>query len=181
MFYRHLVRGETFADGDTFRGRIPIIACVERRLYRVDTRNFGPIAIFDGTGHNGFYGIRRKFGIRLDVEFHWENGPPHGTANPWEELDETLPEEIEFKTSMPTVCKACKVPVEWRSNTTSTREGPAPGKWFHLADTECTEDLLPVSYENRLLMEWLKSMELKYWWPVGEQPEWLNPPPDSEP
>lgn len=179
MFYRHLVRRDTYEPGDTFRGRLPIVECKARVLYRVDTRNLGPIAVFDPECNNGFVGIRRKFGIRLDAEYHWENGAPHGTANPWEELPETLPPTIELVQSMPTVCKHCKVRAKWRSDLSGTHDGPPPGTWYHLAPTKC-EDCSPVSYGNEALMTWLKSMEEKYWWPVGEEPEWKHPPVEED-
>jgi hypothetical protein len=173
MMYRHRILGENWPADDKLRGRIPVDQCKTRRLYRVDTRNFGPVAVFDKETNNGFYGVRRKFGIRLDVEYHFQN-EAFNTASPWEELPEELPADIELVLSYPTECKNCKVLVEWRSNATGTKDGPAPGKWFHLGETACTE-CFPVGREYTPLMTWLKAMEEKYGAYPGWVPEWLDP------
>ena len=49
--------------------------------YWVRSRNFCKrIAIWDG---KEFVGMREKFKFRfMDKEFHWDNGPPHGTCRP---------------------------------------------------------------------------------------------------
>jgi hypothetical protein len=51
---------------------------VRGRVYEINARNFY-MGVWTGTA---FLGIREKFGSRfLDSEFHWDNGPPHGTVH----------------------------------------------------------------------------------------------------
>lgn len=60
---------------------IPMNKCVHGGLYRVDARNFR-LGVYNA--QNGYFsGIRHKWGyVYLDKEFHWDVGPPHGTAKP---------------------------------------------------------------------------------------------------
>ena len=53
------------------------------RAYYVSARNFS-YAIWDG---KEFQGLRYKFGTYfIDGELHYDDGPPHGTVLPFEEL-----------------------------------------------------------------------------------------------
>jgi len=149
--------------------RIPLDRCKDRRLYRVDTRNFGPIAVFS-KDVRGFVGLRRKFGLRLDVEYHWETSLTVGTAIPWEELPDELPNHISTEQSEPARCKNCKVLVDFRKNDPDPKSFSPFGTWFHLQETACT-DVYPASYQNQPLFDWLKSMEEKYLGPPGWKPE----------
>lgn len=64
--------------------------CVVRGLYRVDARNFG-LAVWDG---RDFIGVRHKFNhTYLFGEYHYDDGPPCGTAKPRELLG-MVPEGI---------------------------------------------------------------------------------------
>ena len=48
--------------------------------YKLHSRNLA-IGVYDG--NEGFIGIREKFGPRyLFTEYHWDQGPPFGTAIP---------------------------------------------------------------------------------------------------
>ncbi|TWU61935.1 hypothetical protein V7x_36260 [Crateriforma conspicua] len=68
-------------------GRIPIDQCHHGWLYRIYSRNLN-LGVYRQEDH-GFVGIRHKMGARyLFTEFHWDNGPPFGTANPLEALCE---------------------------------------------------------------------------------------------
>ena len=191
MYYRHEVIGESWPEDDKLRGRIPVEKCKTRRLYRVDTRNFGPVAVFDVESNNGFYGLRRKFGIRLDVEYHFQN-EAFNTASPWQELPEELPPEIELAYDLGSACCVCKKPVEFRPD--DGVPGHTPGKWFH-KDPSIVEDHSPehrrgsvavpgradpVGVWNTPLFEWLKQMEIKYWHPAGEEPEWMREASEDE-
>jgi len=72
---------------------IPIDQCEDRRLYRVNARNF-TLGVYDA-GQCAFIGIRTKFYDRfLDREFHWNYGGPHGTARPEEALPVTFPGDL---------------------------------------------------------------------------------------
>lgn len=185
MYYREEVLGEL--PKDELRGRIPLAQCKTRRLYRVDTRNFGPIAVFDAESQNGFYGLRRKFNaVRLDVEYHFQN-EAFNTAIPWEELPEELPAEIELRYGLGSVCKRCHVACEYARwpeggereiRLKSGETMRVPGQWRHLADTQC-DDCFAIGVPNTPLYAWLKEMEKRYWWPAGERPEWINESEDG--
>ncbi len=72
---------------------IPRDRCKHRKLYSLDARNL-ILGVFNSKS-NGFIGLRTKMGhVFLSQEYHWDNGPPHGTAKPLEELEE-LPKSIE--------------------------------------------------------------------------------------
>lgn len=147
---------------------IPADQCKARQLYRVNTRNFGPVAVFNPE-KNSFIGVRRKFGQRfLDTEYHFHN-EDYPTARPWEELAEALPSDIELRTIFPPACKNCEVSVEWEKGPFNDTAGKLHlGKWFHLAETAC-EAPSPVSKSNRALFEWLMAMEVKYAPPGWDQ------------
>lgn len=74
--------------------RIPIEQCRHGWLYRLYSRNLN-LGVYRENDH-GFIGIRHKMGSRfLFTEFHWDNGPPHGTANPLEALCECPIERLD--------------------------------------------------------------------------------------
>ena len=55
------------------------------KRYEVDARNFST-AVWTGYA---FVGKRTKFGMVFDdEEFHWDDGPPHGTVKPIKELED---------------------------------------------------------------------------------------------
>ena len=67
--------------------RIPIEQCEQGWLYRIYSRNLN-LGVYRESDQ-GFIGIRHKMGTRyLFTEFHWDNGPPFGTANPLELISE---------------------------------------------------------------------------------------------
>ena len=95
--------------------RIPWVQCTIGRLYRLDTRNLGPVAVCDGI--NGFLGLRRKFGsIFIDHETHHELSDQFGTASPWEELSDEIPLEIR---------KSMEATHAWLKSMEATYLGPA--------------------------------------------------------
>lgn len=52
--------------------------------YRCLARNF-EVGTWNGTG---FDYMRTKFGQKFpDVEYHWDDGPPHGTVKPIERIE----------------------------------------------------------------------------------------------
>jgi hypothetical protein len=184
MYYRHEILGEKRAREESARIAHPL--CKERRLYRVDTRNFGPVAVFDGK--TGFIGLRRKFDtIRLDTEYHYDPGADgtgcFGTANPWQELEDSLPDDIELRESMPDICRDCGVRVEYSRAIYEANIANGNGRaldpgyvspWSHLGATECKK-ANPVGVQNQLLFDWLMKMEEKHLGPPGWKPEWLDP------
>lgn len=74
---------------------IPISKCKVGHLYHITARN-ADCGVFTagithptGPKHPSFVIAREKFGeIFLFEEWHWELGPPYGTAKPIEELEE---------------------------------------------------------------------------------------------
>ena len=60
---------------------IKIEDCIHGGLYKVDCRNFS-YGVFNKKD-SSFIGIRHKFGYTyLFSEYHWDSGPPFGTAKP---------------------------------------------------------------------------------------------------
>ena len=71
--------------------------CVKGHLYRIDSRNLS-LGVYDGK--EGFIGIRTKFRDRyLFTEYHHDQGAPHGTVFPLEDLG-PIPEEIPINESI---------------------------------------------------------------------------------
>ena len=77
---------------------IPIDQCIEGHVYRIRARN-GRIGIFmkehrftirnrEYCGYNVFVLSRHKGNNYVDYEEHWDNGPPHGTVMPFNDLGE---------------------------------------------------------------------------------------------
>lgn len=65
--------------------RLLIENCQHGWLYRVYSRNLN-LGVYREE-KRGFVGIRHKMARRyLFTEFHWDIGPPHGTANPLEAI-----------------------------------------------------------------------------------------------
>jgi hypothetical protein len=74
---------------------IPMSECIPRRVYELSSRNL-IVGVWDADTR-GFIGIRKKFGATyLFTEFHWDTGPPFGTAMPIRVLDVELPDGIEL-------------------------------------------------------------------------------------
>jgi len=74
---------------------IPLADCRDRLVYRLSSRNLG-LGVFVAQTQ-GFIGIREKFGSEfLFPEYHWDTGPPLGTARPLEVLGR-VPKRIRLK------------------------------------------------------------------------------------
>ena len=73
---------------------LPIDDMVAGHVYRIESRNltygvWNPDLV-------GFTGIRTKFGHRfLFTEDHWDTGPPHGTAKPYEDTGFVVPDGVD--------------------------------------------------------------------------------------
>jgi len=69
---------------------IPLERCENGRLYRLHSRNLQLGVWNEHT--KGFVGIRVKFGDEfLFTEYHYDTGPPFGTARPMEDLGVVYP------------------------------------------------------------------------------------------
>jgi hypothetical protein len=117
---------------------IPLTECKVRGVYRLRSRNLG-VGVFDG--NNGFIGIRTKFTDRyLDTEYHWDQGPPFGTARP-EKLLCTLPPGIDLREVNPSECSACGVATTFIEHVyyTLVAEYRPTGYWVHTTQTDCDD------------------------------------------
>lgn len=66
---------------------IPLDQCQHGKLYHIKARNFR-LGIYNEPKRE-FIGIRTKFGSRyLFGEYHWDQGPPHGTVKPIAKLEQ---------------------------------------------------------------------------------------------
>jgi len=107
---------------------IPISECKHGHLYRLDSRNLS-MGVYNENDHNGFIGIRTKFGDRfLFTEHHWD-GEYYATAKPLEDLG-PVPEDIEVRENFPSINKNNGRPVEWVSY----------GKWIYTDTGEVVPD-----------------------------------------
>lgn len=135
-------------------------ACVDRRLYRIRSRNLRFGVFNQETG--GFLGIRVKFGSRyVFEEYHHDNGPPYGTVYPVEDLGVDLPADILLLERMPG---------SWTKDGTREVYFDRPvsdgGRGWLYKDTD--EPLPPGegSYvlENTALLKWLEAQESSLQW-----------------
>jgi hypothetical protein len=133
---------------------IPKDQCIERRLYRIRSRNLLYGVYRAETG--GFLGIREKFGsVYVFEEYHYDNGPPYGTVQPLEDLGADLPENIRLSENLPGTWNRERTrEVEWRPD---EPEGKV-GKWYFKGTDEvhlgggCVHD-------NKPLFDWLMEQE----------------------
>jgi hypothetical protein len=72
--------------------------CVKGRVYKIGCRNL-VFGVFDG--HEGFIGIRTKFGSRyLATEYHYDQGAPYGTVYSVADTGVDVPEGVEILMSL---------------------------------------------------------------------------------
>ena len=148
---------------------IPIDKCVNRRLYRIQSRNL-TLGVFNSLT-NGFFGLRKKFdSIYIFQEYHYDNGPPYGTVFPIEELVDELPSNIQMVRILGEVCENCRKKVDYvRWPEGGEREKilsdgsvmKVPGQWEHIEETDC-QDVVADTLYNSDLDEWLHAMSVKY-------------------
>ena len=130
---------------------IALEACRDRVVYRLVSRHLR-LGVFCAAKRS-FLGMREKFGARFAAaEYHWETGPPFGTAKPQEELPDRLPDGIELLEILPgTRCGTCGKPVEYNGK----------DAWLHLQPGACTQ-IRPVTLRNAALERWLEAIEGEY-------------------
>lgn len=144
---------------------IALANCKRGHIYRVRSRNLA-FGLFVPEKENGFIGIREKFGrLFLFTEHHWDNGPPHGTVRPVEDLGPIEDSTVPFRESEPTTCDRCGALVEYRKveGGRKLEDGTVvPGKWEHLSGDGSCEKIYPVSRNNKRLFKLLEKIEADY-------------------
>jgi hypothetical protein len=148
---------------------IPIDKCINRKLYRIKSRNL-TLGVFDSRT-NGFFGLREKFDrIFVFEEHHYDNGVPYGTVFPIEELVDELPANIQLVVILGQVCVNCKKKVDyvkWPEGGEREKilsDGSVlkvPGQWEHIEESDCQNVIAVTSY-NSELKDWLHTMSAKY-------------------
>ena len=134
---------------------ISLSECKKRRVYKLHSRNllFG---VFDGD--TGFIGIRTKCGSRfLDTEYHWDTGPPFGTARPEMDTGIDIPEEIilnEYENEGNPVDKNTGRNVCFDKPVAKGGKG-----WFFKDTGESSINISPITYINKRLFEFLEKVE----------------------
>lgn len=88
---------------------IPVEQLEDRAVYIIYCRNLY-VGVWD-VEHCGFLGVREKFGDKyLFMEYHWEKGPPYGTARAYRKLDLVIPPEIHITEGLGSFCRYCDTP-----------------------------------------------------------------------
>lgn len=128
--------------------RVPIDECIPRRLYKLRSRNL-TLGVYDGK--QGFIGVRHKIGSNfLFTEYHWDQGPPHGTVLGVVDTGIDLPGHIQLCESPGTVDMETD---RWVSFDKPVANG---GKGWYFTDTgEPGENIRPQGKRNAELYDWL--------------------------
>jgi len=132
--------------------RVPLEACIEGRIYKLASRNL-EYGVFDG--QTGFIGIRSKFGSRfLFTEFHWDQGPPHGTVFGVEDTGVNVPNAMVLATSLGTEDEKTGRLIRFDKPVADGGRG-----WVYLDTDQRAVDTLPVSMRNKELFDFLDDFE----------------------
>ena len=122
---------------------IPLNECKNGFLYKLDSRNLIKGVFREDI--KGFIGIRMKFdSLYLDTEFHWDTGPPHGTAKPIKEIG-PIPSGILISENSKIIDSISKRTVSWVKE-----KG-----WFFIDDGVFSEKIRPSSIKNQELFDFL--------------------------
>lgn len=128
--------------------------CEHRGFYRIQARNFD-FGVFDQTA-KGFIGIREKFGTTyLFTEYHWDTGAPFGTVRPIELLE---PCPIRDTRESYILCSQHKMPIIHVEDPGSKRIIQR----LHFDGSLLENDDSALSYDNRVLFNWLEDAALRY-------------------
>lgn len=145
---------------------VALASCRARSVYRLWSRNL-TLGVFDG--REGFIGIRTKIGARfLFREFHWDTGPPFGTARAFDVVG-VVPDDIELVEYEPTRCRTCGALVAYIEWGEGVEGNGYQGRWCHIDETGsalCDEDstgscavIKPFSTTNSALFSFLDDLE----------------------
>jgi hypothetical protein len=131
---------------------IPLDACVDHGVYRVNARNLA-VGVFRAETR-GFIGIREKFGEQyLFTEYHWDSGAPHGTVKPLEKIGD-VDSEIILAESLGTLDSQTRRPVKFDRPVADGGRG-----WFYVDTGESSSAIRPVSIGNKQLFDLLSAYE----------------------
>ena len=136
-------------------GHIPIEACRDRHIYRLQSRNLR-YGVFCKK-RKGFIGIRTKFDSRfLFMEYHYDNGPPFGTARPIEDIDTIDSPHVRIVESLPPVCLYCGERTDRKNKGTETDPS---FKVFHITGDGSCKMPMPCVQTNTPLFNILDKLE----------------------
>jgi hypothetical protein len=130
---------------------IPLTDCVDRRLYRIQSRNL-TVGVYRADVR-GFVGIRTKFGSRyLFTEYHWDTGEPFGTVKPVEDAGESVPDGMRTEDDLGTACSACGRPAAF------DHEAMKAGMkgWNHADKSPRCEGMGGQAVPNDALFAWIE-------------------------
>lgn len=130
---------------------IPLAECRKGQVYELRSRNLER-GVFDG--ETGFIGVRAKLGSRyLFTEYHWETGPPHGTAAPLRRLG-PVPSGVGLYEYGQSIDQVTGRPVAFDRPVASGGRG-----WYYLDTGEADQSIRSVAQMNRPLFDYLVSLE----------------------
>lgn len=127
---------------------IPLKDCVTRDIYTLGSRNLVLGVFRERTG--GFVGIREKFGdFYLFEEYHWEMGPPYGTAVPYEVVGR-VPDSMSIEPRGATI--------DYKTNREVEYDREQKG-WYFIDTKEFSREIRPMSLMNKELYSYLRNIE----------------------
>ena len=152
---------------------IPLTECKHRGIYKLSSRNLS-LGVFNKFS-NGFIGIREKLGdLYLFTEYHWDNGPPFGTASPYEFVG-TLPDDIEVRETVEAFDRETRRLVNFDRKPIS-EDDLKPKGWFFIDTGEYSQDIRACTATYKPLFDYLLERDdLKMRQPkTGEEDECLD-------
>jgi len=130
---------------------IPLSSCVQGHIYILNSRNLH-FGAFNGV--DGFVGIRTKWGHRyLDTEYHWDQGPPWGTAMSIRDTGDVVPEGVEVSSSLEGTLD------EMTNRLIYFDRELLPNVWRYQDTNEILENPRPIAIHNNALFEFLLGLE----------------------
>jgi len=134
---------------------IPIEACRDRHIYRLQSRNLR-YGVFCKS-RKGFIGIRTKFDSRfLFMEYHYDTGAPYGTVRPIEDVDVIDNPHVRLVESLPATCLYCGERVDRENRGTDTSPSY---NYFHISGDGSCEKPMPCLQRNGPLFNILDKLE----------------------
>lgn len=136
---------------------IPLAECLARGIYALRSRNL-ETGVFNGD--TGFVGIREKFGYHhLFTEYHYDCGPPHGTARPEQIIAMLPPEIIDLREYLGTVDKTTRRPVDFDDARKTDNDGWG-WYWVDTGKSDPKREIHGVLVHNDILFDYLEGISL---------------------